>query len=164
MSEEKLGWKERFASIVVLLISVLLLALQVISIVSNRVDTISGNTTTLSINRAEFINYIRFTIFLLIALIAGALLFKQKKSGWMVGVPFLFLCTLIAGYFTWFTFELPIKNVRNIFMVIGFLVLFFSLMFLLLPSARQKYKVSKRTYLPTLVFLVAMCTLYFFLQ
>jgi hypothetical protein len=39
-----------------------------------------------------------------------------------------------------------------------------ALIFLLLPSARLKYKVGKRTYLPTLVLMLILAVLYFFLQ
>ncbi len=43
-------------------------------------------------------------------------------------------------------------------------IMLLALLFLLLPSARLKYKVGKRTYLPTLVLLLILVGIYFFLQ
>lgn len=163
MGDEKLSWKEKFAAIVLISIGVILLVLQAVSIASNKDSMVSNTENLISIKKSELFDHLRFFLTSILALAAGTLLYKQKKWGWIIGVPFLLFSTFIAAYFIYFLFIMAF-TANLILMIIGFLLLLVSLLFLLLPSARRKYKVGKRTYLPTLVFLMAICALFFFLQ
>ena len=163
MTEEKLTRKEKFAALVVLVLGIFLTILLIISIASSRSTTVLDIGNTLTINKSELLNYFRFTITIIIALTSGYLLYCKKKLGWIMGVPFLLFSTILAVYIIWFLHSM--KYIPGfILSIIGFLVLLSSLIILFLPSTQQKYKVSKHTYLPTFIFLVVICTLFFFLQ
>lgn len=163
MVDEKLSWKEKFAAVVIMGIGVLLIILLVMSVVSSQSSVISDHGNTFTIRKSELLNYIRFVLTIILAISGGILLFRQRKWGWIIGVPFLLFSSFLAGYFIWFLYVMGLipSFIVSIFV---FLVLVLALAFLLLPDARKKYKVGNHTWLPTLVFLAAIGALYFFLQ
>ena len=88
---------------------------------------------------------------------------RQKRFGWVIGTPLLLLFTIVSGGVA-ATYALA-KDYSLSFKVsagIAFLILVAAI-FLLLPSAQEKYRVSKATWLPTLVFFMAITAVYFFL-
>ena len=163
MEEDKLSWKEKFASVVIFSIGIMLIILLVLSVVSSQSSVVSDQGNTFTIRKSELLNYARFIITIVLALSGGILLFRQRKWGWIIGMPFLLFSTFLAGYFIWFLYVMSLIP-SFIMAIILFLVLLSALVFLLLPSARKKYRVGNHTWLPTLVFLAAICALYFFLQ
>lgn len=163
MADDKLSWKEKFASVVIMGIGLMLIVLLVMSVVSSQSSVISDQGNTFTIRKSELLNYIRFLLTIILALSGGILLYRQRKWGWIIGVPFLLFSTFLAGYFIWFLYVMYLIPFF-IMSIILFLVLLSALVFLLLPYARKKYKVGNHTWLPTLVFLAAIGALYFFLQ
>lgn len=159
----KLSWREKFAGILVLIIGIIYLLWQVADFISSKSDAYAVKEGNIQISRAELLNHARSILSILLALIGGWLLLKGKRAGWVIGVTLLVLLNAIAiilmvkGYsFT----DTPNKIAGAVVV----LIMLMALLFLLLPSARLKYKVSKRTYLPTLVLLLILVGIYFFLQ
>lgn len=163
MADDKIGWKEKFASAIIIGIGIMLIILLVMSVVSSQSSVVSDHGNTFTIRKSELLNYARFIITILLALSGGILLFRQRKWGWIIVVSFLLFSTFLAGYFIWFLYVMDLIP-SFIVSIILFLVLLLAVVFLLLPSTRKKYKVGNHTWLPTLVFLAAICALYFFLQ
>ncbi len=159
----KLTWKEKFSSIVLITIGIILLLLQIVSILSNTDSMISTEPNSISIKKSELIDHLRFFIMMLIALASGILLYKQKKLGWIIAIPFLLISIFLSGYFIWFLYVMYLIP-AFILMIVGFTIMVVSVLFLLIPAGRQKYRVDKRTYLPTLLVLIAICCIFFFLK
>jgi len=160
---EKLSWREKFSASLLLLIGIGFAAMQFMSIVSSKANGfIAVDERAIMINRLELVNDLKTYSTIFFALIGSILLFRQKRLGWIIGVPFLVLFTFLSGFFVYSSFDADV--ISRILLWIVFAALLFSLGFLVIPSARRKYKVGKYTYLPTLVFLMALCAMYYFLQ
>ncbi len=108
-------------------------------------------------------NHVRSIVSIILALAGGWLLLKGKRAGWVISVPLLLLLNAIAAGIMIAGYNLTNTNNKIVGGVVVFILLL-ALVFLLLPSARVKYKVGKRTYLPTLILLLFLVGLYFFLQ
>lgn len=160
----KLSWREKFAAIVVLLIGIVFLALQIQNLLLSRGNEYAMQDNTVSINKSELFHDIRFYLTAFLCTFASLLLFRKNKAGWMIGISFLILFDLVA---LWGLTQAVLMQTFDLVFMIGIagaFVLTLSIIFLIIPSARKKYRVGKHTYLPTLVFLAALTALYLFLQ
>lgn len=164
MNEEKLGWKEKFAATIVLLIGILYLANQVMNIVSSKTSAIYSEGDKWLIRKAELISDIKTYITIILAITGGILLFKKKQWGWIMSVPILMLVAvfMVSGLaLLLYTFEF---NIVLIALMIAIVANLLSVVFLFLPGTRKKYRVGMLTFIPTLVFLLALMALYFLLK
>jgi hypothetical protein len=159
----KLSWREKYAGILVLFIGLVYLAWQVIDFLSSKSGAYAVNDGSLNINKSELFNHIRSIISIILALTGGLLLLNRKRAGWVIGVALLFLLLIIASGIMVAGYSIA-DTVSKISGGAVVFLLLLALIFLLLPSARLKYKVGKRTYLPTLVLILILAVLYFFLQ
>ncbi|MGN6418043.1 MAG: hypothetical protein ACTHMC_11160 [Pseudobacter sp.] len=160
---QPLSWREKFAGIFILVLGLIFMILFVMELFTSRSSDVTSNADAITVNRAALFRHIRNITSILIA-IAGALgLLRQKQLGWMLAVPFLLIIGVIAGYFLYLTLTTGM-GMMSIAPGIALLLVIMSLIFLLLPSAREKYRVSSKTILPTLVFLLAIGAVFFLLQ
>ena len=164
IASPKLSWREKFSAIVVLLIGIVFLALQIQNLILSRGNDYSMQDNTVSINRSELFHDIRFYLTAFLCVFASMLLFRKNKAGWMIGLSFLILFELVALWGILTAVYMGTFDLVFLLGCAGALLLLLSIIFLLIPSARQKYRVGKQTYLPTLVFLAALIALFLFLQ
>ncbi|WP_207513005.1 hypothetical protein [Longitalea luteola] len=161
----KLSWKEKYAGILVLLISIVYLLMQLASVFSNRSSSYAIQNGSLVINKNELFSDLRTYSLILAGIIAGWCLLAGRRLGWMLGVPILLFITTVTGAMT---VEQAMKLKRFDNSMIGFFVALFllvwAIIFLLLPSARQKYRVSKGVALLTLLLLIGLGGAYIYLQ
>lgn len=159
----KLSWREKYAGILVLIIGFIYLLWQTIDFLSSKADAYTVKDGAFNISTSELFNHIRSIVSIILALSGGWLLLKGKRAGWVIGVAFLSLLLIIASGIMIAGYSLS-DNLSKI--IGGFFVglLLLALIFLLLPPARTKYKVGKFTYLPTLLLLLSLAVLYYFLQ
>ncbi len=160
---QKLSWREIYAGIMVLIIGCMVLILQVSNMMSSKAHGFAISNGEFIINKSEIFNDLRSYLTILIGLLGGFLLIRQKRMGWVIGMPLLLLFTIVSGgvaatYALAKDYGMPFKMSAGI----SFLVLVAAI-FLLLPSAQEKYRVSKATWLPTLVFFMAITAVYRFL-
>ena len=159
----KLSWREKFAGILVLFIGIVYLLWQVIDFLSSKSNAYTVQDGAVHISTSELFNHMRSVVSILLALTGGWLLLKGKRAGWVIGVSLLLLLNVIAAGIMIAGYTVA----DNLNKIVGGVIVFFlllALIFLLLPSARLKYKVGKRTYLPTLLLMLILVALYFFLQ
>ena len=161
---EKLSWREKFAASLLLLIGIGYAIVQVINILSSRAEGYKADESAFTISRGELLSDLKTYSTIFFALIGSILLFRQKRWGWVIGLPVLMLFTFLSGFGVYSNFNGLNIDASMIFLLVVFVALLLSFAFLMIPSARRKYKVGKYTYLPTLVFLMAICAMYFFLQ
>ncbi len=161
---EKLTWREKFAASLLLLIGIGYAAVQVMNILSSRADGYKADESAFTISRGELLSDLKTYSTIFFALVGSILLFRQKRWGWIIGLPMLLLYLFLSGFGVYSNVNGWKLDASMIFLLIVFSALFLSFVFLVIPSARRKYKVGKYTYLPTLVFLMAICAMYFFLQ
>jgi hypothetical protein len=92
-------------------------------------------------------------------------LLTGKRLGWMLGVPILLFISTVIGAIT-VEQALKAKKIDNsmIGFGVGIFLLFLAILFLLLPSARQKYRVSKGVLILTLLLFVGLGGAYLVLQ
>lgn len=162
---EKLSWKEKYAGILVLLISIIFLLMQLASVFSNTSRPYSIQNGTLVVDKNEFFNDLRTYSVILAGIVAGWGLLKGKRLGWMLGLPILLFITAVMGTIA---VEQAMKLKKFDTSLIGFgvgiLLMALAILFLLLPSARQKYRVSKVVALLTLLLFVGLGGAYIYLQ
>jgi uncharacterized membrane protein YbjE (DUF340 family) len=161
----KLSWREKYAGILVLLIGIVFLLMQVASLLSNTSHPYSIQNGSLIIDKNELYSDIRTYAIILAGILAGWLLLKSKRTGWVLSLPILLFIFAVLGIKT-AEQVMKIKKFDNSLIGpgIGLLLLFLAILFLFLPSARQKYRVSKDVVLLTLSLFAALCGTYIFLQ
>jgi hypothetical protein len=161
----KLSWREKYAGILVLLISIVFLLMQLASVFSNRSSAYSIQNGSFVFNKNELFSDLRTYSLVLAGIIAGWCLLKAKRLGWMLAMPILLFITAIIGTMT-VEQVMKIKKFDN--SMIGFgagiFLLVWAIIFLLLPSARQKYRVSKGVALLTLLLFIGLGGAYIYLQ
>lgn len=160
-----LSWKEKYAGILVLLISIIFLLMQLAASFGERSGPYSIQNGTFVINRNEFFSDLRTYSVILAGIIAGWCLLKGKRLGWMLGLPILLFVIALIGLMA-FEKGMKLKKLDNsmIGFGVGILLLFLAILFLLLPGARQRYRVNKLVFLLTLLLFAGLGGAYFFLQ
>ena len=162
---EKLSWREKYAGILVLLITIIFLIMQLASLMSNTSRPYAIQNGALVINKNEFLSDLKACSLILAGLIAGWCLLKGKRLGWMLGLPILLFITLVIGTLT-VESALKLKKFDNSLtgFGVGIFLVALAIIFLLLPSARQKYRVSKAIAFLTLLLFIGLGGAYYFLQ
>ena len=162
---QKLSWREKYAGTLVLLISIVYLLMQLASVFSNTSRPYDIQNGALVINRNEFLSDIKTYSVILAGIVAGWCLLKGKRLGWMLGLPILLFITAVVGSIA-IQQALKLKKIDNSFIGfgVGILLLALAIIFLLLPSARQKYRVSKAIALLTLLLFIGLGGAYIILQ
>jgi hypothetical protein len=163
-SIKPIGWREKFAATLVLLIGIIVLMMQVFALISSKDDTISEANGAFIVKKGDLFTHIRTWLTILVALTGGMLLLKGKKLGWMLGMALLLFFTVLALYgVALLTVK---KSFTGEFKVVSALaaLLLIAIVFLGLPSARSKYRVGPKTWWPTLFIFMAIAAVYFFLQ
>ncbi|MBO9633216.1 MAG: hypothetical protein J7578_08860 [Chitinophagaceae bacterium] len=157
------NWREKFAGIFTFLIGLTFLGLLVFDFISSRASSLTAADENIVINRGALFMYLRVCLGILISLIGGVALLKVRRTGWVFCTAILVLHVVITGYLFFFLSKLGMKK-EMIAVSVPFTLGLLSVIFLLLPGTRQKYRVSSTTILLTLVFLLAIGALFFFLQ
>jgi hypothetical protein len=162
---EKLSWREKYAGILVLVIGLIYLIMQLASLFSNTSHPYAIKNGSLVIDKNEFLSDIKAYSLILAGIIAGWCLLKGKRLGWMLGVPILLFITLIIGTLT-VEQAMRLKKFDNSLtgFGVGIFLLALAIIFLLLPSARKKYRVSKVIAFLTLLLFIGLGGAYYFLQ
>lgn len=159
----KLSWRERFAAILVLLIGVFYLLWLVTDFLSSKSDAYTVKEGAVHISTAELMIHVRSIASAILAFLGGFLLLRGQRAGWVIGVPLLLLLLIIAGGIMTANYQYTDMTSKIAGGAVVF-VLFLGLLFLFLPSARLKYKVTKVTFLSALLLLLLLVGLYFFVQ
>jgi len=162
---EKLSWREKYAGILVILITSIYLIMQLASLLSNTSHPYVMQNGALVINKNEFLSDLKAYSLILAGIIAGWCLLKGKRLGWMLSLPILLFIATIIGTMT-VESALKLKKFDNSLTGygVGIFLVALAIIFLLLPSARQKYRVSKGIAFLTLLLFVGLGGAYFFLQ
>ena len=162
---QKLSWREKYAGILVLVISIIFLLMQLAALFGERSRPYTIQNGTFVINSNEFYSDIKAYSVILAGIIAGWCLLKGKRLGWVLGLPILLFITVIIGTMTveqaW-----KLKKFDNSLtgFSVGIFLVALAIIFLLLPSARQKYRVSKVIAFLTLLLFMGLVGAYYFLQ
>ena len=162
---EKLSWREKYAGILVLLIGIIFLIMQLASLLSNTSHPYAIQNGALVINKNEFLSDLKAYSLILAGIIAGWCLLKGRRLGWMLGLPILLFITAVIGTMA-VESALKLKKFDNSLtgFCVGIFLVALAIIFLLLPSARQKYRVSKGIAFLTLLLFIGLGGAYFFLQ
>jgi uncharacterized membrane protein YbjE (DUF340 family) len=161
----KLSWREKYAGILVILITIIFALMQLASSFGESAHAYTIQNGSFQINKNEFYSDLKTWSVVLAGIIAGWCLLTGKRLGWMLGLPILLFLTTVIGVMVT---EQVLKVKRFDRSMIGFGVAIFllllAILFLLLPSARQKYRVNKGIALLTLVLFIGLGGAYYFLQ
>jgi hypothetical protein len=161
----KLSWKEKYAGILVLFISIIFLLMQIMASFGESAKSYSIQNGSFVINKNEFFSDLRTYSVILAGIIAGWCLLKGKRLGYMLGLPILLFTLSLAGFMVAEQL-MKVKKFNN--SMIGFGVAIFLLLlaviFLLLPVARQRYRVNKMIFLLTLLLFAGLGGAYIYLQ
>lgn len=161
----KLSWKEKYAGVLVLVISIIFLLMQVMASFGESSKPYSIQNGSFIINKNEFFSDLRTYSVALLGIIAGWCLLKGKRLGFMLGLPILLFTMTLASIMT-VEKVMKVKKFDN--SMIGFgvaiLLVLLAVIFLLLPAARQRYRVNKMVFLLTLLLFAGLGGAYIYLQ
>jgi hypothetical protein len=161
----KLSWKEKYAGILVLLISIIFLLMQIMASFGESSKPYSIQNGSFVINKNEFFSDLRTYSVILAGIIAGWCLLKGKRLGYMLGLPILlFTLTLACIMVTEQVMKVKKFNNSMIGFGVGILLLLLAVIFLLLPVARQRFRVNKVVFLLTLLLFAGLGGAYIYLQ
>jgi len=161
---QKLNWREKYSAILVLLIGIIILITQVSGVLSSKANAIAIRNGSIIIDKSELLNDSRSYLTILLGILGGILLLRNKRLGWVIGMPLLLLFTIItSGISISSALHKDFSMSFKMFAAVGFLLLLAAI-FLLVPSTQAKYRVGKGTWLPTLLFFMLISAIYFFLQ
>jgi hypothetical protein len=161
----KLSWKEKYAGILVLLISIVFLIMQIAASFGESSKPYSIQNGSFIINKNEFFSDLRTYSVILAGIIAGWCLLKGKRLGYMLGLPILLFILTLVGIMTTEK-VMKVKKFDNsmIGFGVGILLILLAVIFLLLPGARQRYRVNKMVFLLTLLLFAGLGGAYIYLQ
>ena len=164
MTNEKLSWKEKYAALLILIMGILYALAQLVNHLSSKTSVATAENGKIVLNSGELMSNLYTYIYIVIALLTGILLLRGKTLGWILGLPFLLFFCIIAGSGVVTFIMLNVYDLSFIVVALLFFLLLLAFIFLVRPAGRRKYRVGKYTWLPTLVFLMALCSMFFFLQ
>jgi len=154
---------EKFSAILLLVAGFVYLALWLISIFSETTSFINKADDKVSMNLSELLSHIRTVITIGLALGGGFLIFRKRRPGWIMGIVVLILLLIICSG----TLYQAIKLKEPILIGVTsttWLILLLSIVFLLIPSARKKFNITKPTIITATLLASLLAILYFFVQ
>ena len=163
MNQEKLGWKEKYSALIVLIIGGFYLIIQTIGLISSQSKRFTSEGSKVSFNLTELREDLKIYIVVVLAILGGILLLYRKRLGWIIGLPVLIWYTILAANGIVMSVALRTFDISFLLVIIGFTILALAVAFLFTKSARAKYKVGKHLYLPTFLVLLAIVAIYFWL-
>ena len=160
---QKAGWKLKFPAILLIAIGIIFLLLQVADFITSKSDRLTVDKNQVSIRLDQLLIDIKTYLIIALALLSGYLLLKSKRMGWIIGIPVLlwYLALSINGIYM--SVSLRESSLVLILLIVIVLVLGIAISLLLLRSVREKLRVDRKTYLPTLLLLMAIVSMHFLL-
>ena len=152
--------KEIYTASLILLIGTIYLVAQADAIFSMGSTRIKGDIIELSKN--EILSHLRSIITIILCLSGGILLLKGRKVGWIISLSVLLLLITIASGI--FLSNITGFNISAIVLMVGIFLLLLAIIFLLQSRARQKFFVTKKTYLSVFILFMILAVFYFVLQ
>ena len=164
MTMEKMNGREKYAAILLLVISLFLLAWQVIELSSAYTDTYRTVQGAVLLSTKDVTDNLHTFLLILLGLVGSIQLLRKKLSGWVCSVPVLILYCLVAIYGLIAFSSMATFDLSFILIITGVVLLLLAIAFLFFPGTLKKYRVSKKAILPTLILFMALLSITFFLQ
>lgn len=161
---QKLNGREIYTGILVLLITIIFISMQVRETFSGYSDsTIRSESGSLVVNTKDALYTVHVYALITIGLLGSILLFRKKRTGWIFSFSMLAFYLMLALYGLVMSLWMGMYGGSLIIIGTGVLALLLGLIFLLIPSTKEKFRVSKKTILPTLLLFMALVVITFFL-
>jgi lysylphosphatidylglycerol synthetase-like protein (DUF2156 family) len=154
---------EKFSASLLLVAGFIYLALWLISIFSETTSFINVADDKVSMNMSELLSHIRTVITIGLALGGGFLILRRSRAGWVMGIIVLILLLIISSG----TVYQAIKLKEPALIAIAttcWLILLLSIVFLALPSVRQKFHINKPLTITATLLSFLLAVFYFFVQ
>lgn len=152
--------KDIYAASLILLIGTIYLAAQAGALFSMGSTTVKGDVIQLSKN--EILSHTRSILTIVLCFSGGILLLKARTAGWIISLSLLLLLITISSGI--FLSNITGINASGIALTVGILLLLLAIMFLVQARARQKFSVTKKSYLFVFILFAALAFFYFVLQ
>lgn len=160
--KEKLSGKEMYVGILLLFISTIILIAQVFENLSPGSDAIRSENNSLVLNTNDILDTIHTYVLALIGLIGGIQWLRKKHIGWIFSTAMYVYYFGIAVYALIVLVDDRQYDVGFILVSIPTILLLLATVFLFLKPTLQKFRVSKKTILPTLLIFMAILAVTFF--
>jgi hypothetical protein len=154
---------EKFSAILLLVAGFIYLALWLISIFSETTSFINKSEDKVSMNISELLSHIRTIITIGLALGGGFLIFRNSRTGWVMGIVVLTLLLIICSGACYQAFKLR-EPIPIAITATAWLILLLSIVFLNIPSSLKKFNITKHTIITAAVLALILATFYFFIQ
>ncbi|MBC7828106.1 MAG: hypothetical protein H7122_10185 [Chitinophagaceae bacterium] len=156
----KASAKEIYASCLILLIGIVYLAAQTDALFSIGSTTVKGDMIQLS--RNEILSHLRTVLTIILCFSGGILLLKIKTTGWIISQSILLLLLTIASGI--FISNITGLNTSGIVLAAGMILLLSAILFLLQKQTRQKFTITKKSYMSVMILFAILAVFYFLLQ
>ena len=149
--------KEIYTASLILLIGTIYLAAQIDAIFSMGSTRVNGDTIQLSKN--EVLSHLRSILTIILCFSGGILLLKARRAGWIISLSVLLLLITIASGI--FVSNITGLNFSAIVLMVGIFLLLLATIFLLQSRAREKFSVTRKTYLSVFILFMILAMFYF---
>lgn len=161
---QKAGWREKIPAIVLLVIGLFFLLAQVADFISSKTDRLTVEKNQVSIRLDQLLVDIKTYLIIALALLAAIFLFRLKRIGWVIGLPVLIWYLALSANGIYMSLSLGEPGFVLILLIATVLILVTAIALLSLKNVREKLRVDRKTYLPTLLLLMAIVAMHFFLK
>lgn len=157
---QKANAKEIYTASLIFLIGTIYLVAQTDAILSLGSTKIKGDIVQFSKN--EILSHLRSILTIVLCFSGGILLLKARTGGWIISLSVLLLLLTIASGI--FLSNITGLNFSAIVLMAGIFLLLMAIIFLLQSRVRQKFSVTKKTYLSVFILFTILAVIYFVLQ
>lgn len=158
---QRLNGREIYVIILLVIVTVILSVAFVMGLVSDYSTLPAEAAARESVKVKDLVDHINTLLLVVLGIAGSILMVKKKPGGWILALTLLSLFTFVAVVGM-------ISSAADgvTFIAVGVMALFFitGIVFLFLPATIQKYRVSKKVILPTLLLFMALAAFYIFLQ
>ena len=156
----KVNAREIYAASLILVIGIIYLAAQVASLFSMGSTTIKGDIIHLSKN--EILSHTRSILTIVLCFSGSILLLRARTAGWIISLAILLLLATISSGI--FLSNVTGLNFSGIILIVGIFLLVLAIIFLVQAGVRQKFSVTKKSYLSVFILFAVLAFFYFVLQ
>jgi hypothetical protein len=160
---EKLSWREKYSSTLLLLIGIVYLFVWILSFFTGTSEIHSVDADKLVMSKSELLTHFRTLLTILFSLAGSYLFFRKKRLGWMLGFAVLLVFLTIAGGGLYQVILMG-EPVAVAVVISGLLLLLTAFLFLLLPKTRRKFRITPSVFLMAFGFAILLGIFYFLFQ
>ena len=159
-----LNRKEKFVAYLLLVLGIIVLLIQIMSFLSSAPATSSVEGDMIRMSKSELLSNFRTFLTIVFCFAGSRLLLLKKNAGWIIGFSILLLFVVLLSALLFSYLRIEQFSYSLVVLIAGIAIMLMGAIFLLLKETRQKFMVSKKSFLLTTAVFILLIVVYFVLQ